>query len=141
MSLRKIKQDYLKYRMLFLIYFLLAAGFPFSHCHAENVLFEKDGCKTEQCRENVFADGACCELHEKGHSEADEHHIHFLLDDQWVPRKTSSQSLDRLHCAAADDTPSISAYPPYFTASIHAVSVIPAKGFYTALPGRSPPSA
>ncbi len=129
--------------MLFLVYFLLVAAFPFSHCHAENVLFEKDGCKTEQCRENVFlfADGACCELHEKGHSEADEHHIHFLLKDQSVPRKTSLQILERLQCGAANDAPSVSAYPPYFTASIHAVAVFHAKGFYTAFPGRSPPSA
>lgn len=128
--------------MLFLIYFLLVAAFPFSHCHAENVLLEKDGCKTEQCRENVFADGACCELHEKGHSEADEHHIHFLLDDQPLPRNRGlSQLIERLPCAATDSAPIISAYPSYVPAPIHAAAVIPAKGFDTAFSGRSPPSA
>jgi hypothetical protein len=128
--------------MLFLVYFLLVAAFPFSHCHAENVLLEKGSCRTEHCRENVFlfADGACCELHEEGHSEADEHHIHFLLDDQPLPRDRGlSQLLERLSCAATDSTPITSANLPYFAASIHAVAVIPAKGFYTAFPGRSPP--
>jgi len=68
----------------FVIYLCLFVLIPITHCHAADVLSENTTCVTKHGLENLpfFSGEQCCELHESDHTRSDEHHIHFLTDDQ-----------------------------------------------------------
>lgn len=67
----------------FVIYFCLLACLPDAHCHAADALSENTvrGLGYDPDDLPFLADNQCCELHESGHADGDERHIHFLLAD------------------------------------------------------------
>lgn len=125
--------------LLFLIYFLAVIVFPSSHCHAKTGLAEKGHCSKELSIEECLKK-TCCELHEEHHDKADEHHIHFILDDQntSIRLQHPERSVSSMQHTASDEKSS--AVEPFFLSY-----VIPeffktaCKGFSATFSGLSPP--
>ncbi|MHB8879901.1 MAG: hypothetical protein ACYC69_00160 [Thermodesulfovibrionales bacterium] len=68
----------------FIVYLCLVALIPLTDHHAEEVSPTNATFELGHSLEHLPFSSAvqCCELHESGHTESDEQHIHFLLDDQ-----------------------------------------------------------
>jgi len=92
----------------FVIYLCLFILIPFTHSHAAEVLSESAACEAGHGPEHLpfFSVDKCCELHESGHTNSDEHHIHFLTDDQGrAARHNPTDKSPRTQTLAAiDDT-------------------------------------
>lgn len=70
--------------LAFVIYFSLLVLVPATHCYASVELSGNTDCRVDSCPKHLpfLAVEQCCELHESDHKKSDEHHIHFLVDDQ-----------------------------------------------------------
>jgi len=68
----------------FVVYFILLVLIPVTHCHAADVLSESTACGTGHGPVHLpfFGGDQCREFHESGHTRSDEHHVHFVTDDQ-----------------------------------------------------------
>lgn len=68
----------------FVVYLCLFVIIPATHCHAADLLPEDTTCETGHGPKHLpfFSVVQCCELHASNHTKSDEHHIHFLIDDQ-----------------------------------------------------------
>jgi len=92
----------------FVVYLCLFVLMPVTHCHADEVLSENTACGTGCGPDHLpfYSVDTCCELHASGHTDSDEHHIHFLIDDQGRAARHNpadkSPALQTL--AAIDDT-------------------------------------
>lgn len=62
--------------MLYVVYFCLVALIPSTHSHTADLPSENASLSL------AFNEGKCCELHESSHEEDDDHHIHFLVENQ-----------------------------------------------------------
>ena len=71
---------------LFLLgYFFLTFVLPLTHCHAEGGWEEHGLLRAGMVREPFrpsHTENSCCEIHERGHHSSNQHHRHYLLQDQ-----------------------------------------------------------
>lgn len=74
---------------VFVIYFSFLALFPVTHCHAAEALSDKSTCGTGRGPDHLpfTSVDRCCELHENGHTNSNDHHVHFLADNQTAPTR------------------------------------------------------
>lgn len=91
--------------LAFVVYLGLSVLIPAPHSHAVESLSGNNSHKT--CHAPLQL--PCCELHESGHAESDEGHIHYLLDGQGITAaRCHSNNLAGYHqvvIEVVDDTP------------------------------------
>ncbi|MEW5744211.1 MAG: hypothetical protein AB1805_02045 [Nitrospirota bacterium] len=133
-----------RHLLLFTLYFLVVALFPFSHCHAGEGLSVVHPEQAECTLQHLFfpqAELRCCELHSADSHSRDDHHVHFLVSDSNAPIRPNSASPAPLplQVAVAVDTASTQPIQSSFFSSIQKPSQRPHEGFSTSFSGLSPP--
>ncbi len=94
-------------RLICLLYVVFRVIVPYSHSHAEDAPAEKGLIRADSGTDlfPLFSARDCCELHETGHDDGDDHHIHFFIEDRYAgTRSLSDNTSSKLKACTAADT-------------------------------------